>query len=215
MKELKKRIFTSFFLILILFTSFIEIKILFSLLLFINFTVLDELIKMFRKIYINNKFKQLLLIIVSLIYLVIFSLIIILFLSQSFETNKIKILFILFICIATDIGGYFFGNIIGGRKITKISPNKTYAGLIGSFIFALFIGYFFNYFFTQNINLNLNVFIIIILISSISQIGDLFISYLKRKAKIKDTGSFLPGHGGILDRIDGILFALPVGVIIV
>ena len=68
---------------------------------------------------------------------------IILFLKQSFEINKVKVLFLLFICISTDIGGYVFGKIIGGKKLTKISPNKTYSGLVGSFILPIIIGYLF------------------------------------------------------------------------
>ena len=121
----------------------------------------------------------------------------------------------IFICIATDIGGFTFGKIIGGKKITKISPNKTYSGLIGSYVFALFVGSLFYYIQNDIYSIDINIFFFVIIVSSISQIGDLIISYFKRKAKIKDTGSFLPGHGGILDRIDGILFALPIGIILI
>ena len=142
----------------------------------------------------------------------LFSLTIILFLNQSFEINKVKVLFLLFICISTDIGGYIFGKIIGGKKITKISPNKTYSGLIGSFILSFIIGYLFYYSQDNLKSIDINILFLIFMVSFISQIGDLFISFLKRRAKIKDTGSFLPGHGGILDRIDGILFALPLGI---
>ena len=136
-----------------------------------------------------------------------------LFLNQSFEINKMKILFLLFICIFTDIGGYVFGKIIGGKKLTKISPNKTYSGLVGSFILPFIIGYLYYYSQDNLKSIDINILFLIFMVSFISQIGDLFISFLKRRAKIKDTGSFLPGHGGILDRIDGILFALPLGII--
>jgi len=113
----------------------------------------------------------------------------------------------LFICIATDIGGYVFGKIFKGPKLTKISPNKTYAGMIGSYIFSLiFISFYFNY---TNYEVTIEWIFLIIFISSISQIGDIIISYFKRLSKLKNTGNFIPGHGGLLDRIDGMIFALP------
>ncbi len=122
-------------------------------------------------------------------------------------------LFILIICISTDIGGYVFGKTLKGPKLIKISPNKTYAGVIGSFLFSLIAGLVFIKYIDgsdlQNIN-QLTLFIIILSISLISQIGDLIISYFKRKAKLKDTGKILPGHGGLLDRIDGLIFVVPV-----
>jgi phosphatidate cytidylyltransferase len=215
MNELTKRILTSFFLLFILAISFIEIKILYVLLLAINFLSLEEFIRLFKKIYRENKSIQFLSVLISILYMIAFSLIIIIYLNQSFEINKIKVLFLLFVCIATDIGGFIFGKIIGGKKITKISPNKTYSGLIGSYILALFTGVLFCYI-QNDINItDNNIYLFIMIISSISQIGDLIISYFKRKAKIKDTGSFLPGHGGILDRIDGILFAIPIGIIFI
>jgi len=113
------------------------------------------------------------------------------------------------ICFCTDIGGYVFGKIIGGKKLSKISPNKTISGTIGSFIFSiipLVIVLNFNYI---DFEFSLINIIFCLLISLISQLGDLFISFIKRKAKIKDTGNLLPGHGGILDRVDGIIFAVP------
>ena len=112
------------------------------------------------------------------------------------------------ISISTDIGGYVFGKIIKGPKLTNISPNKTYAGMIGSFICSLIISMLFIIYF----NFSINLIFFTLLISLVSQIGDLFISYLKRKANIKDTGNFLPGHGGLLDRLDGIIFAIPLGI---
>ena len=114
----------------------------------------------------------------------------------------------LFICISTDIGGYFFGKIFKGPKLTKISPNKTYAGMICGFFFSiLFILFYFNYI---EHGVTINLLIITILISSVSQIGDIIISYFKRLSKIKNTGNIIPGHGGLLDRIDGMIFAFPV-----
>ena len=122
-------------------------------------------------------------------------------------------MFVITICILSDIGGYIFGKIIGGKKLTKISPSKTYSGASGSLVLSIFFAI--AYSFTFNI-INLISFIIMaISISIVCQLGDIFISYLKRLAKLKDTGNFLPGHGGILDRIDGILFALPFGIILI
>ena len=120
------------------------------------------------------------------------------------------LLTIFLICVSTDIGGYIFGKIFKGKKLTKISPNKTYSGMLGSYLLSLIILFIF---FKNSLSAE-TIFFVTILISSISQIGDIFISYLKRKAKIKDSGKFLPGHGGILDRIDGLYFALPFGWLI-
>ena len=112
------------------------------------------------------------------------------------------------ICISTDIGGYIFGNIFKGPKLTKISPNKTYAGMIGGFFFSiLIISLYFNYI---DFPLTITWFLTIILISSVSQTGDIIVSYFKRLSKIKNTGNIIPGHGGLLDRIDGMIFAFPI-----
>ena len=113
-----------------------------------------------------------------------------------------------FICVATDIGGYVFGKIFKGPKLTKISPNKTYAGMIGGyFLSILFISLYFDYI---NYKVTITWFITTILISSVSQIGDIIISYFKRLSKVKNTGNLIPGHGGLLDRIDGMIFAFPI-----
>jgi len=131
----------------------------------------------------------------------------------SYEIYRLEgpifFLYVICICIFTDIGGYVFGNIIGGKKLTKISPNKTISGTVGSFIFSVIPLILFLNFSFLDVEFNLNFIVFGLLISLISQIGDLFISFLKRKAKIKDTGKILPGHGGILDRVDGIIFAVP------
>ena len=129
-----------------------------------------------------------------------------------YPSLNLNLLFVIFICISSDIGGYFFGKIFKGKKLTKISPNKTYSGTIGSFILSVLISVIFNN--ISDLTDNYLIIILTILISLICQLGDLFVSYLKRKAKLKDTGDILPGHGGILDRIDGILFALPFGLLI-
>ena len=127
-------------------------------------------------------------------------------------------LFVIIICLSTDVGGYIFGKLFKGPKLIKISPNKTYSGMIGSFLFALSFSYLFEIMIDRYIpqynwgllNLSdLSFIIIIILISMVSQIGDLIISYFKRLSKVKNTGKIIPGHGGLLDRIDGMIFALP------
>ena len=211
MTELQKRIITSIFLIIILYFSLVNNLILTSILLFITFIVLNEFHKIFLKVFNKNKLLNLIFLFLTLSYLIYFSLIIWLFLNSKIYENKILLIFILSICISTDIGGYFFGKIFKGKKITKISPNKTYSGMFGSFILSFAISLIF---FNQ-LNLYINLLILTFIISLSSQVGDLIISYLKRKAKLKDTGSFLPGHGGVLDRIDGILFAVPLGIILV
>ena len=122
-------------------------------------------------------------------------------------------LFLIFICISTDVGGYFFGKILKGPKLTRISPNKTYAGLIGGYSLAFFASYLFS----NNIDVFFiffdykfkDVVVITFLISSISQIGDIIVSYFKRLTNFKNTGNIIPGHGGILDRIDGMIFVIP------
>ena len=124
--------------------------------------------------------------------------------------------FIIVICIFTDMGGYVFGKIFKGPKLTNISPNKTYSGVVGSFLISLAAGLLFLQY--TNIDLFKNdsskILFSILFISLISQIGDLIISYFKRLAKIKDTGKILPGHGGLLDRIDGIIFVIPVSYLL-
>tara|TARA_A100001011_G_scaffold161886_1_gene170312 strand:+ start:1330 stop:1983 length:654 start_codon:yes stop_codon:yes gene_type:complete len=214
MNELNKRILTSVMLILILLYSFINLYFLYIVILIVCFFALDEFIKIFKKIYTSNNFQISISLLISIIYLSFFSSAIILFLNSSFEVNKYKVLFLLLICISTDIGGFFFGRLIGGKKLTKISPKKTYSGLGGSLILSIAVGYLFIN--IQNIFVisHSKLFFLIIFFSLTSQIGDLIISLLKRKANLKDTGTILPGHGGILDRIDGILLALPLGIII-
>ena len=126
--------------------------------------------------------------------------------------DYLYLFFVITVCISTDIGGYFFGKTFKGPKLTKISPNKTYAGMIGSFLFSLIFSIIFINIVLDE-NLYLNWLILIILLSSISQFGDIFISYFKRVSKIKDTGKIIPGHGGLLDRIDGMIFVFPVAYI--
>ncbi len=133
-------------------------------------------------------------------------------------------LFVIIICIFTDIGGYIFGNIFKGPKLTKISPNKTYAGMLGGFLLSLAAALIFSEYqnifsvidYLSELKRNMLIYVLIIVfISAISQIGDLAISYIKRLAKVKNTGKLLPGHGGLLDRFDGIIFAVPISYILI
>ena len=141
------------------------------------------------------------------------------FVAYHLRENTFKFfILIIVVCIFTDIGGYIFGKVFRGPKLTKISPNKTYAGVIGSFLFSLIAAtIYLDYLGERDIfkEDHLEIFLLIIFISLISQIGDLIISYFKRKAKLKDTGKILPGHGGLLDRIDGLIFALPASYILI
>ena len=136
------------------------------------------------------------------------------YLLRSEGDYKIFLL-ILITCISTDIGGYVFGKILKGPKLIKISPNKTYAGMIGSFLLSIISAslYFNNLSFFSlskfDGELDIRIIIIVLFISFVSQFGDLVISFFKRKSKIKNTGNIIPGHGGLLDRIDGMIFAFP------
>ena len=123
------------------------------------------------------------------------------------------ILIILIVCVSTDVGGYIFGKIFKGPKLTKLSPNKTYAGMFGGYILSLITLFFsFQYF---KLELSIEWLFFTLLISSVSQLGDIIISYFKRLSKIKDTGKIIPGHGGLLDRVDGMIFAFPFAYIII
>ena len=129
------------------------------------------------------------------------------FIRNEFTSGFYVFLAILLICIFTDIGGYIFGKIFKGPKLTKISPKKTYAGVFGGYLLSIIFVYIFNDYYNENFDLK--EFILVIIISTISQLGDIVVSYFKRLSKIKDTGKLIPGHGGILDRIDGMIFAFP------
>ena len=144
---------------------------------------------------------------------VIFCYVFFIFCQFSYKIHSLEsptfFLFVISICFFTDIGGYTFGKILGGKKLTKISPNKTISGTIGSFVFSIIPLSLFANLNNFELEFNLSNLMFSLLISFVSQVGDLFISYLKRSPNIKDTGKILPGHGGVLDRVDGILFAIP------
>ena len=208
--ELKKRIITSLILLslltLMFFYSFILIisLIIIAIIAWIEFYNLIS--KIFKKKLLRFIYKGISLLYLSLIVFII------LIIESKIPELKIVILYSVLVSIASDIGGLTFGKIFKGKKLTKISPKKTISGSFGSFIFSiLLIPFFNNYFLDKSF---LIIFIITLIISFSSQIGDLFISYLKRKAKVKDTSDLLPGHGGFLDRIDGILFSIPVGLLL-
>ena len=146
------------------------------------------------------------------------------FFRYEFYGDYLYFIMILSICIFTDIGGYIFGNLFKGPKLTKISPKKTYSGVIGGYFFSIILmAFFFNNLDSISEKTNImfqaqefgfNNFITTIFISTVSQFGDIVVSYFKRKSKIKDTGKIIPGHGGLLDRIDGIIFAFPAAYLI-
>ena len=130
------------------------------------------------------------------------------------DNDYLFLLLITIICVSTDIGGYIFGKIFKGPKLTKFSPNKTYAGMIGGYLLSIISIAIFANNILEKVQFPINWFFFVILISSISQLGDIIISYFKRSSKIKDTGKIIPGHGGLLDRVDGMLFAFPFSYII-
>ena len=214
MKQLNKRLFTSLILLFLIAASLNYLIMLLLLIILISIFALIEFNSLFKKIYKNENFFHFISIILSLTYLLFFSLIIWNYIFPFEIAQKISLIFLLLICLSTDVGGYIFGKTLGGKKFTKISPNKTYSGILGSFILSIIFGSFFYLKFVEFLILNQHFIIFIFVISLISQLGDLSISYIKRRAKIKDTGSILPGHGGVLDRIDGILVAIPFGIIL-
>ena len=142
-------------------------------------------------------------------YIFIFCFIFLMFFNNTLLKYTLSI--ILFGCIASDIGGFIFGKIFKGPKLTKISPNKTYSGAIGSIVLTLITVSILFYYFLKIFNLD--TIILALVVSIFCQLGDLLFSLLKRKAKIKDTGNILPGHGGVLDRLDGIYLGIPVGIL--
>ena len=213
--ELKKRIYTSILLMSLLIAMYFYKFIMIISLVVIAVITWIEFYVLISKILINDSIKDKLLRFlyksISLLYLSL--LIYFIFAIESHYINlKIYLLYSVLVAILSDIGGLVFGKIFKGKKLTKISPNKTISGSIGSFVFSLFLIPFFYEMIMKNHFLTL--ILITIVISLISQLGDLFISYLKRKAKVKNTSDILPGHGGFLDRIDGIIFAVPAGILI-
>ena len=207
-ENLKKRLITSSLLVLLIFLIVKSNQILVYSLLVLGVFSLIEFFQIINKIIKKNVFR--------FIFNMLFSLYIFFFCQLFFFfSSLIHLKFLLFTiligCIASDLGGYIFGKTFKGPRLTKISPKKTFSGAAGSIIFtSVIISSLFFYF--TNVY-GLKIFVLGILVSLSNQAGDLFFSALKRKAKIKDTGNLLPGHGGILDRIDGILIGVPLGII--
>ncbi len=203
--NLSNRILTSVILLIILFISLTLNKFLWLYLLIItSFIAFNEFKNLIKKIYKTKKDKILLFNMISFIYLIFF------IYSAYDYYNSLSLLLILLVCILSDTGGYLVGKLIGGKKLTKISPNKTISGSIGSFVFSLFAIIILTVTFDELKIKILSLIILCLFLSLICQLGDLIISYFKRHAKVKDTGTILPGHGGLLDRIDGFIFVLPV-----
>ena len=206
-KNFRKRVLTSFVLLLTLVVIFLNNYLLSFILLVSGIIAVLEFFKMTIIIFKRKKIYQL--IINSLFTIYIFSFCVLFFSFSSFAHFKILIFLILLTCIASDIGGYIFGKIFKGVRLTRLSPNKTISGAIGSIVLSCIVILTVTIFFTKEFDV---LILIIGIITSISsQIGDLFFSYFKRRSRLDDTGNFFPGHGGILDRIDGILFGLPIG----
>jgi len=200
--EIVKRILSSIILIPTVLFFIIKGSFLFNFFIFICFLITTyEWLKLSK----NNLLKFFGTIFIVISFYAIFKI------RNEFDKDYFHLLLVVIICASTDIGGYLFGNIFKGPKLTKISPKKTYSGVIGSFLLSLiFTNLFLD--FSSNVKsfeFTKEMFLFILLVSFISQIGDIIVSYFKRKSKIKDTGTIIPGHGGILDRIDGMIFAFP------
>lgn len=214
-KNLRKRLLTSAFLLILLFFMLTQSVILISSLLIIFVLVWIEFNNLIDRIFIKKDsfFLKKIFQFFLFMYLLIFMKIII----DDFIDNQPNIswslVFAITVCILSDVGGYVFGKFFKGKKLTKISPNKTYSGMLGSFLLSVAFGAAYSYTISF-VDLKIIIFISF-LISLICQLGDLFISYLKRKSGVKDTGNILPGHGGVLDRIDGIIFAVPFGIFLI
>ena len=207
MNNFSKRFSTSVILIFILYFSSKSNLILIIVLSIVGFFSLIELFQLFQKIFLEKKNKILIFNYISITYIFLIFTQLFFFITKD-TNNYIIFIFLLSTCVSTDVGGYVFGKSFRGKKLTKISPNKTYSGLIGSYICSLIVFLYFCF----ELDFSIKFLIITFFVCSISQLGDLFISYLKRKSKVKNTGKILPGHGGVLDRIDGMIFGIPAGI---
>tara|TARA_Y100000996_G_scaffold388566_1_gene348232 strand:- start:2032 stop:2682 length:651 start_codon:yes stop_codon:yes gene_type:complete len=206
-KNLKKRIATSIGLIFLLFGMFFSNFILAYFIIVMGTISTIEYLNINSIIYKKKKLLKYFLNFLFLVFLFFFCLLFILL--STYNHYKIFIFIILLICIFSDIGGFTIGKIFKGKKLTKISPKKTISGAIGSLLFSSTLSLIIFYYLTEEFSYRA---LILGLVTSIAcQLGDLFFSLIKRKSFLKDTGNFLPGHGGILDRVDSILLGLPIG----
>ena len=209
--NLSKRIFTSFILsTILLMCLFFHKYAWLSLIIITSVICFFEFIELANKIWKKKEFTKNFTKLICFAYLLLF----IYSSNELYNEGAALTLFILLVCIFSDIGGYVVGKTVGGKKLTKISPNKTISGSIGSFLFSIIPVFLYNSYDGSEYPTIFWFVLLSLQISLICQIGDLLISYFKRKAKVKDTGSILPGHGGILDRIDGIVFGLPFGLLL-
>ena len=208
LSNFKKRLITSIFLLCLIFLIFNYNFILAYTLIVTGVLSVIEFSQITKKIKSSKNF-LFFLNILFIIYIFIFCSVFFIF-SQYLQL-KIILFLLLLICIASDIGGFIFGKTFKGPKITKISPNKTFSGAFGSIFLSLIV--IVSLFFYLDLQINSIVITTIIVTSIFCQIGDLFFSFLKRKGNLQDTGNILPGHGGILDRIDGMLIGIPGGLI--
>ena len=204
-EELLKRIITSILLFLTaIFCIFIHKYFFITSILIISYFAFEEMCMIINRI---GSYFQFLLKLISLFYL--FGIFGVSAVGLYLIKDPFFFFYILFICICSDVGGYTIGKNVGGKKLTKISPNKTISGSLGSFCFSIIPLVIFYNIDNSEYLLSTKNFLICLFTSLTCQLGDLFISYQKRKAKIKNTGKILPGHGGMLDRIDGIIFSIP------
>ena len=141
--------------------------------------------------------------------IVLFAFLLSLLRIYNFEEFNLTFLWLIILTWLSDIGGYIFGKLFGGPKLTQISPNKTWAGAIGSIILSQFA--FFIFFLNSNYKFNITIIFIQLFLSIIAQFGDILMSYVKRKNNKKDTSNFIPGHGGFLDRVDGLIWIIIFG----
>ena len=203
MTNLEKRILTS--LIVLPLSVFFVVKggyLLTFFIIFILFAGFHELFSVFKKIKT----------VLFLSLILILSLFSIYYLRVSTPDSALVLYLVIAISISSDIGGYVFGKIFKWKKLTKISPKKTISGVFGSYFFSVICLVVFVKIYSP-IDLapafiNIQSFLLTIIFSTVAQSGDLAISYFKRLEKIKDTGKILPGHGGIFDRIDGLMFVV-------
>ena len=204
-EELQKRIITSILLFLTaIFCIFVHKYFFITSILIISYFAFDEMCIIINRV---GSYFQFLLKLISFFYLFC------IFAVSAVGLYHIKdpffFFYILSVCICSDIGGFTIGKNVGGKKLTKISPNKTISGSLGSFCFSIIpLLIYYNIDSSEYLLSSYNFFMCIFT-SLVCQLGDIFISYQKRKAKIKNTGKILPGHGGMLDRIDGIIFSIP------
>ena len=199
--ELQKRIMTAAVLLPIIIFAIIVNQYLFNLLLLsVLFFSFNEWFKLNKKVFNFISISGFVIILLSIFFAY--------YLRDNDIKSKTIFLWIVFVCIFSDTGGYIVGKFFGGKKISRISPNKTYAGMYGSFIFSIFPILIFHFFESNILILSIKLIILSLLFSLFCQLGDITVSYFKRINKVKDTGKLIPGHGGLLDRIDGIIFVI-------